>query len=70
MKKFVEFIQHVHQERFTVVMTKIVGKKIPVAFLSILPIEQAIATVKDLRARNLNIDNLITFSPPCCLRIF
>ena len=64
MKKFVELIQRMHNERYSVVLDKIVAEKIPVAFLTILPIDQAIEKVKDLRARNLNIDNLITFSHP------
>ena len=64
MKKFVELIKRVHQERFSVVMNRIVAEKIPVAFLSIAPIEQAIELVKNLRAQNLNIDNLITITPP------
>lgn len=64
MKKFVELIRRVHQERFSVVMNRIVAEKIPVAFLSIAPIEQAIELVKNLRAQNLNIDTLITTPPP------
>ena len=64
MKKFVELIKRMHNERYSVVLNKVVAEKIPVAFLTILPIDQAIEKVKDLRARNLNIDNLITFSHP------
>ena len=64
MKKFVELIQRIHQERFPVVMNKIVAEKIPVAFLSIAPIEQAIEIVKNLREQQLNIKELVTVNPP------
>ena len=64
MKKFVELIKRVHQERFPVVMNRIVAEKIPVAFLSVAPIEQAIGIVKNIRAQNVNIDNLITTTLP------
>ena len=39
MKKFVELIKRVHQERYSVVINKILAEKIPVAFLSIAPLE-------------------------------
>ena len=66
MQKFIELIQRIHQERFSVVMNKIVGEKIPVAFLSVAPLEQAVEFVKNLRKQNLNITNLIALSqaPP------
>ena len=64
MKKFVELIERAHKERFSVVMNKIVAEKIPVAFLSIAPIEQAIEIVKNLRKQQLNIKELVTVNPP------
>ena len=64
MKKFVELIQRVHQERYSVVMSKIITEKIPVAFLSISPIQNAIAIVENLRSQGLNITNLISLTPP------
>ena len=66
MKKFVELIQRVHQERFSIVMGKIIAEKIPVAFLSLAPIEQAVDIVNKLRTNNLNIKMLITIdsTPP------
>ena len=60
MKNFVELIQRVHQERFSVVMSKIINEKIPAAFLSLAPIEQAVDIVNKLRSNNLNIQMLIT----------
>ncbi len=60
MKKFVELIQRVHNERFSVVMNKIVAEKIPVAFLSLEHINNAVEIVKKLRGQNLNITTLIT----------
>ena len=67
MKKFVELIQRVHQERFSIVMGKIIAEKIPVAFLSLAPIEQAVDIVNKLRTNNLNIKMLITIdsTSPC-----
>lgn len=64
MKKFVELIRRVHQERYSVVINKILAEKIPVAFLSIAPFENVVANVKDLRAQGLNVTNLITIAPP------
>lgn len=64
MKKFVELIQRVHQERYSVVINKILAEKIPVAFLSITSLENAVATVKDLRSQGVNITNLITIAQP------
>ena len=60
MKNFVKLIQQVHAERFSVVISKILAKKIPVAFLSLEPIAQAVETAKNFRAQNLNIITLIT----------
>ena len=61
MKKFVELIQRVHNERFSVVMNKIVAGKIPVAFLSIEPIEKASVTVASLIINyDINVTYLVT----------
>ena len=64
MKKFVELIKRVHQERYSVVINKILAEKIPVAFLSIAPLENAVATVHNLRSQGVNVTNLITISQP------
>lgn len=64
MKKFVELIQRVHQERFSVVINKIITEKIPVAFLSLAPIEQAIGIADQILSQGVNISNLITLSTP------
>lgn len=63
MKNFVELIQRVHNERFAVVMNKIAAEKIPVAFLSLTPIDAAVEMVKNLRGQGLNISKLITIDP-------
>ena len=63
MKKFVELIQRVHEERFSVVMNKIIAEKIPVAFLSLEPVANAIQIVNHLRGQGVNITNLITLDP-------
>lgn len=73
MKKFVELIQRVHKERFSVVMNKILTEKIPVAFLSIAPINNAIQIVNQLRGQGFNIKTLITLDvapPPLGTRIW
>lgn len=59
MKNFVKLIQQVHAERFSAVMNRIVTQQIPVAFLSIAPLAQAVETVKNFRAQGLNISLLI-----------
>ena len=64
MKKFVELIQRVHKERFSVVMNKIITEKIPVAFLSLAPIEQAVGIVNQLRSQGANVTTLIIPTPP------
>ena len=63
MKKFVEMIQRIHNERFSVVMNRIVAEKIPVAFFSITPLSNAVEIVKNLRAQGLNISKLVTLDP-------
>ena len=71
MKKFVELIERVHKERFSVVMNKIVAEKIPVAFLSLAPIANAIQIVQNLRGSGANVTTLITLdsAPPPDVRI-
>lgn len=66
MKNFVKLIQQVHEERFSVVMNRIVKQQIPVAFLSTAPTAKAVETVKNLRARGLNTALLIVVdnTPP------
>ena len=66
MKNFVKLIKQVHEERFSVVMQKIVTRKIPVAFLSLAPIAQAVDITKNLCAQGLNINNLVVIdnNPP------
>lgn len=66
MKNFVKLIQQVHEERFSVVMNKIIGRKLPIAFLSVAPIAQAIEVTKNLRAQGMNVANLIVIdnTPP------
>lgn len=64
MKKFVELIQRIHQERFSVVMNKIITEKIPIAFLTIIPNTNSVEIVKELRNQGLNIQKLIVNTPP------
>lgn len=66
MKNFVKLIQRVHEERFSVVMEKIVTRKIPVTFLSIAPVSQAVEITKILRAQGLNVSRLVIIdeTPP------
>ena len=64
MEKFIELIEQIHKERFDAVINKIVAEKIPVAFLSIAPLENAVEIVKNLRAQNLNVATLLNPIPP------
>ena len=59
MKNFVKLIQRIHEERYSIVLEKILRKNISVAFFSFVPTAQVIATVNDFRAQGLNITNLI-----------
>ncbi len=60
MKKFVELVQRVHNERFSVVMNKIIAEKIPVAFLSLDPIAEVVEIIDKLQRQGFNIVQLIT----------
>lgn len=54
MKKFIELIQRVHQECYSVVIQRIAKEKIPVAFLSVNPVQNTIAIVKNLCSQGFN----------------
>ena len=66
MKNFVKLIKQAHEERFSVVVDKILRRKIPVAFLSLAPIAQAVDSAKDFCEQGLNINNLVIIdnNPP------
>lgn len=69
MKKFIELVKRMHQERYSVTMNKILSEKIPVTFLTIAPVENALNTVKSLREQGLPIDCLVTASNPLPPRV-
>lgn len=60
MKNFIKLIQQVHAERYSVVMKRIAAKKIPVTFLSLMPIAQAVELTKTFRTPGFNITCLVT----------
>ena len=66
MKNFIKLIKQLHEERCSVVLDKIFKEKIPVAFLSIAPIAQAVDIAKSFRAQGLNISTLFVVdnTPP------
>ncbi len=66
MKNFVKLIKQAHAERYSVVIERIISKKIPVAFLSLAPTAQAVEVVENIRAQRLNISTLIVIdnTPP------
>ena len=66
MKNFVKLIQHVHEEKFSVVLNKILREKIPVAFISLEPLAKAVETVENFRNQELNITHLVVIdnAPP------
>ena len=64
MKNFVKLIKQAHEEKFSVVLDKILRNKIPVAFLSVAPLAQAVETAKNFRAQGLNIKTLVTTDKP------
>ena len=64
MKNFVKLIKQVHEERFVVALNKIVTKKIPVAFLSVAPINQAVDMVNNFCKEGLNIKTLFVIDSP------
>ena len=59
MKKFVELIQRVHKERFSVVINKIISEKIPVAFLSLAPLDKVLKSAEKFFREGININNII-----------
>ncbi len=68
MKNFVKLIRQAHEEKFSAVLNKVLRKKIPVAFLSIHPIAQAVDEAKNFYNQGLNIANLVVTDncpPPC-----
>ena len=73
MKRFVELIRNVSKEQYTYVVENLMAKRIPVAFLSLVPINDAIQKVSQIRARGLNVTTLIvtdTTPPPDVERDF
>ena len=62
MKKFIELIQRIHQERYSVVIQRIVDDKLPVTCLSVSPLNDAIKNVRSLRSQGVNVNILITNS--------
>ena len=66
MKNFIKLIKQAHEERYSVVLGKILSKKIPVAFLTIAPTAQAVEITNNLRGQGLNVTNLIVIdsTPP------
>lgn len=60
MRKFVELIRNVSKEQYTCVVEGLIANKNPVAFLSLEPINGAIQTVSQIRARGINVSTLIT----------
>ncbi len=64
MKKFVELIQRVYTERYQTVIDRILKSKMPVAYLSIRTLSNAIEIVEDLRKQGMNITNLVTTTVP------
>ena len=70
MKNFVKLIKQVYEERYSVVLKKILDEKIPVAYLTLAPTAQAVETVRNFRDQGLNITNLVvTDSAPAPLDI-
>ena len=59
MKNFVKLIKQIHEERFSVVLHEIITKNIPVAFISIAPIAQAVNNVKNFQTQGLKITKLL-----------
>ena len=55
MKNFVKLIKQAHEERYSVVLGKILREKLPVTFLTLASTAQAVETVKNFRAQGLNI---------------
>ena len=64
MKNFVKLIKQAHEERFSAVMNEILRKKIPVAFLSVMPIAQAVNAAKNFYNQGLNITTLVVTDNP------
>ena len=73
MKRFVELIRNISKEQYTYVVENLITNRIPVAFFAIVPINDAIQRVSQIRARGLNVTTLIvtdTTPPPDVERDF
>ncbi|MBQ3727316.1 MAG: FkbM family methyltransferase [Selenomonadaceae bacterium] len=55
MKNFVKLIKQAYEERYSVVLGKILREKLPVTFFSVAPTAQAVEAAKTFRAQGLNI---------------
>ena len=64
MKKFLEFVKRLHEERFAVVINRIVEEKIPVAVVSVQSPEVSLNAVKNFREQGINVTTLIAVDPP------
>ena len=66
MKNFVKLIKQVYEERYSVVLKKILDEKIPVASLTLAPTAQAVETVRNFRDQGLDITTLfvVNSAPP------
>ncbi len=67
MDRFIKLIERVHKERYSVVMNKMIAEKIPVAFFSLAPINNAVDIVNKFRNSGVNVTTLITIedsTPP------
>ena len=66
MKNFVKLIKQVYEERYSVVLKKILDEKIPVAYLTLAPTAQAVETVRNFRDQGLDITTLfvVNSAPP------
>lgn len=63
LKKFMECIRKMYTENYSSVLNQIIGKKIPCAYFSSAPVEDALKVVVDLK-KNFNVGHLITITPP------
>lgn len=66
MKNFVKLIKQVHEERFSVILSKILLKKIPVTFFLTEPVAQAVEIVKKFSTQGFDITTLLVIdsTPP------
>ncbi len=64
MKRFVNLIERMYNERYSVVTQKILSEKIPIAIFSLAAPEVATKQIENFQSQGANVSVLLTSAPP------